>query len=518
MTLHATPVADTAATGPVPTIETVGLTRLYGQNAALDHVSLRFMPGEVHVLFGENGAGKSTLISMISGANAPSSGQILLKGQPVRFDSVRMARANGVRAVFQEFSLVPDLTVAQNITLGEEPALGPRAFGLANVLAKSAARNEARRLIEELGFDLNPDAKVSTLTRGKQQMVEICKAMRVRPDLLILDEPTASLSEHDSQALFALIRRLTAAGTAIIYVTHRMHEIPLIGHRLSVLRDGQFVATVPADTPEDRLIELMTGRNMAKIYPQPRADLGEVKLRLDKVTLTPRQGVEPVRDVSLTVRAGEIVGIAGLVGCGKGNLAQACFGLHRVAEGTIEVSGRAIQPRHPSDAIKAGLWYSPADRKNDGLALDQSAHKNMILSGLSFGPSRGEFLRPRRDARRLAELVRMVEFDANRMGEPVSRFSGGNQQKILLAKALVQDVEVYVFDEPTVGVDIGACLSIYRCLATLSARGAAILLVSSNLPELMGLTHRMLVMSQGRLVAEFDRADYDEHKILEQFF
>lgn len=518
MTLHATPVADTAVHGPVPTIETVGLTKVYGQNAALDHVSLRFLPGEVHVLFGENGAGKSTLISMISGANTPTSGQILLKGQPVRFDSVRMARANGVRAVFQEFSLVPDLTVAQNITLGEEPALGPRAFGLANVLAKSAARNEARRLIDELGFDLNPDAKVNTLTRGKQQMVEICKAMRVRPDLLILDEPTASLSEHDSQALFALIRRLTAAGTAIIYVTHRMHEIPLIGHRLSVLRDGQFVATVAADTPEDRLIELMTGRNMAKIYPQPRADLGEVKLRLDKVTLTPRQGVEPVRDVSLTVRAGEIVGIAGLVGCGKGNLAQACFGLHRVAEGTIEIAGRAIQPRHPSEAIKAGLWYSPADRKNDGLALDQSAHKNMILSGLSFGPSRGEFLRPGRDARRLADLVRMVEFDADRMAEPVSRFSGGNQQKILLAKALVQDVEVYVFDEPTVGVDIGACLSIYRCLATLSARGAAILLVSSNLPELMGLTHRMLVMSQGSLVAEFDRADYDEHKILEQFF
>ncbi|MDR5652426.1 sugar ABC transporter ATP-binding protein [Ruixingdingia sedimenti] len=523
MTAAAAPLAVPA--GPalavseaVPTLAVEGLTKLYGQHAALDDVSLRFMPGEVHVLFGENGAGKSTLISMIAGANTPTSGTILMQGRPVEFESVRQARAAGVRAVFQEFSLVPDLTVAENITLGEEPVAGLRRLGLAGVLSKSAARAEARRLIDDLGFDLNPDARVCTLTRGKQQMVEICKAMRLRPDLLILDEPTASLSEHDSQALFALIRRLTAAGTAIIYVTHRMHEIPLIGTRLSVLRDGQFVATVPADTPEDRLIELMTGRSLAKIYPRPRADLGEVVLELSNVTLAPQVGAEPVRNASLTVRAGEIVGIAGLVGCGKGNLAQACFGLHRIVEGEMRLKGRPFRPRHPADAIRKGLWYSPADRKHDGLALELSAHRNMILSGLSFGPSRGEFLRPRRDELRLRDLVQMVDFDARRLSEPVGRFSGGNQQKILLGKALVQDVEVYVFDEPTVGVDIGACLSIYRCLAALSARGAAILVVSSNLPELMGLTHRMLVMSGGSLVAEFDRADYDEHKILEQFF
>lgn len=268
-----------------PTIETVALTKRYGQHAALDAVSLSFLPGEVHVLFGENGAGKSTLISMISGANTPTSGTIRMKGQPVSFDSVASARAHGVRAVFQEFSLVPDLTVAENITLGEEPVLGGGALRLAGVLSKPAARAEAQRLIDDLGFDLDPRARVGSLTRGKQQMVEICKAMRVRPDLLILDEPTASLSEHDSQALFALVRRLTAAGTSIIYVTHRMHEIPLIGTRLSVLRDGQFVATVPADTPEERLIELMTGRSLAKIYPKPRADLGEVMLELKNVTL-----------------------------------------------------------------------------------------------------------------------------------------------------------------------------------------------------------------------------------------
>ena len=508
--------APVAADAPVLAVR--GLTRRYGQNVALDNVSLGFLPGEVHVLFGENGAGKSTLISMIAGASQPSAGSIEMQGAPVRFDSVAAARAHGVRAVFQEFSLVPALTVAENITLGEEPAAALGRLGPAAVLSRRAARAEARRLIDTLGFDLDPDARVETLTRGKQQMVEICKAMRVRPALLILDEPTASLSEHDSQALFALVRRLTAQGTAIIYVTHRMHEIPLIGTRLTVLRDGQFVATVPATTSEDRLIELMTGRSLAKIYPRPRADLGEVRLELRNLTLAPRQGVEPVEDVSLTVRAGEIVGIAGLVGCGKGNLAQACFGLHRATGGEMRLKGRPFAPRHPADAIAAGLWYSPSDRKTDGLALDQTAHRNMILSGLSFGPSRGEILRPRRDEVRLRDIVRMVDFDAGRMDEPVSRFSGGNQQKILLAKALVQDVDVYVLDEPTVGVDIGACLSIYRCLAELSARGAAILLVSSNLPELMGLTHRLHVMSGGRLGPSLDRADYDEHTILAQFF
>lgn len=508
-----------ARSAAVPTLSTAGLTRRYGQHAALDGVSLDFLPGEVHVLFGENGAGKSTLISMIAGANTPSEGRILMAGQEVAFNSVAAARAHGVRAVFQEFSLIPWMTVAENITLGEEPLAGPTLLQkTAGFLSKSGTLAEARRLIDDLGFELDPRATVASLTRGKQQMVEICKAMRLRPRLLILDEPTASLSEHDAQALFRLIRRLQQQGTAIIYVTHRMHEIPLIGNRLSVLRDGRFIATVPADTPEDRLIELMTGRNTEKVYPQPRQDLGAVRLELRGVALDHKPGVPAISNVNLGIRAGEIVGIAGLVGCGKSNLAQSCFGLRRIVAGEILVDGAPFVPSHPADAIARGLWYLPSDRKNDGLALDLTAHENMILSGLRFGAASGSILNPRREARHLAQVARMVEFNGDRLAEPVARFSGGNQQKVLLAKSLVQDVNVYVFDEPTVGVDINACLSIYRCLADLSAQGAAILLVSSNLPELMGLTHRMLVMSGGAIVAEFDRADYDEHRILEQFF
>ncbi len=495
-----------------PTLRVRNLTRRYDKHVALDSVTMEFLPGEVHILFGENGAGKSTLISMVSGAGAPTAGEIEMGAKKGRFDSVVEARAHGVRAVFQEFSLVPYQTVAENIMLGEEPVNG---FGF---LSKPTARSEAQRLISELGFDLDVDAKVASLTRGKQQMVEICKALRRPPKLLILDEPTASLSEHDSLTLLALVRRLKAQGTAIIYVTHRMHEIPAIGDRVSVLRDGQLIATVPATTPEEELIRLMTGRQMSKIYPAPRKDIGEVRLSLDDVTLAPAAGVVQVKNASLTVRAGEIVGIAGLVGCGKSELAQACYGLRKLSFGSIAVKGSVARVGHPSRAIRNGLWYSPSDRRGEGLALCRSARENMSLSSYAYGPLRGMWRKPGRETRLLQDLSRRVEFDAAKLDEPVANLSGGNQQKVLLAKGLCQDIDVFVLDEPTVGVDIAACLAIYDCLAEMSARGAAILLVSSNLPELMGLTHRMIVMSEGRLAAEFQREEYDEHRILEHFF
>lgn len=495
-----------------PVVRVRELTKRYDKNVALDSVTLEFWPAEVHVLFGENGAGKSTLISMLAGANVPSAGTIETRERSGRFESVAQSRAHGVRAVFQEFSLIPYLTVAENIMLGEEPVVG------LGVLSKSTAREEARKLIAELGFDLDVDARVASLTRGKQQMVEICKALRKPPELLILDEPTASLSEHDAQALLELLRRLKARGTAIIYVTHRMHEIPAIGDKVSVLRDGRLIATLPATTSEDELIRLMTGRQMSKIYPLPNAELGDIRLTLDKVTLAPQRGVVQVREASLAIRSGEIVGIAGLVGCGKSELAQACFGLQEVSSGSISLRNQQGIVRHPAEAIRNGLWYCPADRRKDGLALNRSARENMALSSYGFGPLQGPMRKPRLETEMLTELSRRVDFDAGRLDHTVANLSGGNQQKVLLAKSLGQQIDVFVLDEPTVGVDIAACLSIYQCLAALSAQGASILLVSSNLPELMGLTHRMLVMSEGRFVAEFHRDEYDEHRILEQFF
>lgn len=495
----------------MPVLQVRGLSKRYGQHLALDGVSLDLHPGEVHVLFGENGAGKSTLITILAGANQPSAGELEIEGHRGTFTSVAQAREHGVRAVFQEFSLVPSLTVAENITLGEEPLRG-------GLLAKAQARVEAQALIQHLGFSLEPDARISQLPRGKQQMVEICKALRRTPRVLILDEPTASLSEHDARALFALVRRLKADGTAIVYITHRMHEIPALGDRVTVLRDGQHVATVPADTTEARLIELMTGRRLANIYPTLAPAREQVRLSIENLTLAPKPGQTMVREVNLQVRAGEVVGVAGLVGCGKSELAQACFGLQQLAAGQVLLNGQRVRFSHPADAIAAGLWYSPADRKRDGLALGLPAGDNMALSGLRHGPTRGTWLRPRRERAHLHRLAERVDFAAPRLRESAANFSGGNQQKVMLAKGLAQDINVYVFDEPTVGVDVGAREAIYKCLADLSAAGAAILLVSSDLPELMGMTHRMLVMNEGCITAQFDRADYDEHRILERFF
>lgn len=509
----------TAAPRPGPALRTNGLGKRYGAHRALAGVSLDVMPGEVHVLFGENGAGKSTLITMLAGASQPSEGSIEVGGQARQFANVAKARAAGVRAVFQEFTLVPQLSVAENIVLGEEPVRARMPLGW---LDKAQAAQDATRLLAELGFDLDPRARVDTLPRGKQQMVEICKAVRRPPRVLILDEPTASLSERDAQALFALVRRLQQQGTAIVYITHRMHEIAALGARVSVLRDGQLMGTVGADTAAGRLIEMMTGRTVQHIYPEPRPDLatpaGPVRLALHGVALSARDGSRAVHPVSLQLRSGEILGIAGLVGCGKSELAQACFGLQRLAAGHIEVDGRRVHIGHPQDAITSGLWYSPSDRKRDGLLLDHSAHDNIVLSGLRSGPLRGRWLRPMRERAGVHAAAGQVQFDARRAGEAAARFSGGNQQKVLLAKGLVQPAAVYLFDEPTVGVDVGARLAIYQCLAQLSAAGAAIVLVSSDLAELMGMAHRIRVMNAGRLGPAIERADFDEQRLLERFF
>ncbi len=445
---------------------------------------------------------------MMAGALTPTEGHIEVDGGRVAADSVAQMRALGVRAVFQEFSLVPDLSVADNIALGEE------AVGALGLLDKRGMRQRAQALIHELGFELDAKAKVGDLPRGKQQMVEICKAVLESPSVLILDEPTASLSDQDSAALFRLVERLKSQGAAIVYITHRMHEIPLIGDVVTVLRDGQHVDTVAADTPEDRLIELMTGRKVSDVYPKIEGKPGEVLLALRGVSSADGHVV----DVDLEVRAGEIVGLAGLVGCGKSHVGQLCFGLGRVKSGDIRLAGKTVSFGHPADAIAQGVWYSPSDRKRDGLALMRSAFENMVLSSLQFGRKRSWLRRPSEEKELVRQLAEQVEFAQARAGEAVSNFSGGNQQKVLLAKGLAQDVQVYIFDEPTVGVDIGARESIYRYFGELCASGAAVLLISSDLSELMGLSHRLLVMRNGRTVAHYTHEQFEQHTILEQFF
>jgi ribose transport system ATP-binding protein len=476
---------------------------------ALDRVDFQLRPGEVHILFGENGAGKSTLISLLAGAQEPTSGEILMRGAPVKLRSVHRARALGISAVFQEFSLVPQLTVEENLFLGAEP----RKFGF---LDRQTMRREARAILARLDFALDPAETVQRLTRAQRQMVEIAKAFRIQPSVLILDEPTASLTERETEQLFALIRAATAQGVGVIYITHRMAEIRRIGSRVTVLRDGRVIATADAETTSEvRLVELMTGRVINEIYPVIRHTPGEVVLKVEGLTSL----TQSVRDVSIEVRAGEIVGIAGLVGSGKSEVARACFGLEAVAHGRVWIRGEEITGQPPRAAMQKGLFYLPPDRREEGLMMMRSCRENMVLPALRDAPiRRGLFLDVSQEQSLSQRLARRINLQPPLPERDVGHFSGGNQQKVLMAKSLARPVQVFLFDEPTTGVDVTTRAAIYRFIGEMCEAGAGVLLVSSDLPEVLHLSHRLYVMYRGRIQATFSGADITEQNVLTYFF
>lgn len=489
-------------------LHTEALSRFYPGVRALDAVDFDLAAGEVHVLFGENGAGKSTLISLLAGANTPSAGSIHVRGVPMLFGNVHDARKEGISAVFQEFSLIPTLTVAQNLCLGEEP-LHHR------MLDKTALQARAQRSLDELGFEVDASALVATLSRAQQQMVEIAKGLRGQVSVLILDEPTASLTERETSNLFALIARLKEQGVGIVYISHRMQEINQVADRVTVLRDGKKVCTVnAADTTHDQLISLMSGRTIEKIYPHIASNPGEVVLDIQHVST--RSGV---RDASMVVRRGEVVGLAGLVGCGKSELLRAAYGLDAVTEGRILFKGQDHSHANPALSLKAGYFYLPPDRKDEGLVLGFSSASNITLPALS-GPLRGlgGWLRTK-DARGMAgKAGEQVELSERNLGKAVGLLSGGNQQKALFAKGLTRDMALYVFDEPTVGVDVGTRSALYGVIKQLCEGGAAVVLISSDLPEVLHLAHRAYVMCQGEVMGELQGPAITESGLLNLFF
>jgi ribose transport system ATP-binding protein len=489
---------------------------------SLEHVSKRFPgvdalvdvdfdleAGEAHILFGENGAGKSTLISLIAGADVPSAGTMSFRGEKLALSSVNEARSLGINAVFQEFSLVPQLTVEENIFLGAEVMNGV-------FLDKRALHKQAVAILERLGFPLNPRERVAYLSRAEQQMVEIAKAFRAEPSVLIFDEPTASLTERETERLFALIEQAKRAGVGIIYITHRMGEIRRIGDRITVLRDGRKIATLDAKTAkDDRLIELMTGRVISQIFPKVASRPGRTLLQVDDVSLADT----PVRNVSIDVRAGEIVGLAGLVGSGKSNVGRACFGLEKIAEGRILFEGEDITGRSVAAMLKRGLFYLPSDRRAEGLVLVRGARENIALAALDRPEySNLAFLRRGEEKDRTRKLAERVDLRPLNLELGVEHFSGGNQQKVMIAKALTREVKLFIFDEPTVGVDVGTRVAIYAFIAALCEAGAGILLISSDLPEILHLTNRTYVMYRGELRAELRGAQITQEGVLSHFF
>ncbi len=477
---------------------------------ALNDVNLDLRAGEVHVLFGENGAGKSTLISILAGAERPTSGTLQFRGQQIVLHSVNDARQLGISAVFQEFSLIPQMTVEENLFLGAEPRTGV-------FLERRRSRESARGILVELDFPIDPATRVDQLTRAEQQMVEIAKAFRSDLSVLILDEPTASLTNHESDKLFALIDDLTRRGIGIVYITHRMGEIRRIGDRISVLRDGILIDTLDAGTAsESDLVRLMTGRDVGKIFPdRTPKPAGENLLTI--TGLTTRDGT--VLRASIKVNAGEILGLAGLVGSGKSEVLQAAFGARAISEGQVLYRDHDTTGRDPKRNINDGFLYLPPDRRLEGLIMMRPARENMALAALDVSPfSRGAWLTPRREKRMAEDLADRLNLQPRQIERPAGMFSGGNQQKVMLARSLTREFRLIVYDEPTVGVDVGTRAAIYRFIVELAQGGMAVILISSDLSEIIHLSHRAYVFHRGQVQAELSGEDLTEESVLANFF
>jgi ribose transport system ATP-binding protein len=469
---------------------------------ALDGVDLEVRPGEVHVLLGENGAGKSTLMKILSGSLGKDSGEIRVDGSAVEIQGPRHAQRLGIRTIYQELNLVPSLSAAANIFLGREPG----RFG---ILDRRAAEKEAARLLVELGVTVDPSRPVSELGIAHQQMVEVAKALSEEGRILIMDEPTSALTSTEIAELFAAIERLRAKGTSVIYISHRLEEVARIGDRVTVMRDGRRVSTLPARTtaiPE--LVRMMADREVGEHYPRRRGAPGDELLRVEHLT----RGTV-VRDVSFSLRRGEIVGITGLLGAGRTELARTLIGAERAHSGTVTLKGNAVAIRHPSDALAHGLGLVPEDRKTQGLVLGLSVERNVALPNTRRLSSWG-VLGGSREAALAGRWVTDMRIKTPSLLQPARLLSGGNQQKIVLAKWLAAEVDVLIVDEPTRGIDVPAKIEIYDLMNRLTAEGKGILMISSELPELLGMSDRVLVMRGGRIVTELDATRTTQAEVL----
>lgn len=485
------------------------LGKRFGGAVALEAVDFDLRSGEVHALLGENGAGKSTLINLLVGTFSPTTGSIEVRGKKYGSMSPFLARELGVAAVFQEFSLPPDLTVLESLFLGREKRRGI-------LLDRRGMRKEAEQLVRRLAFDIDLDRHVADLTRAQKQMVEIAKALRTDPNVLILDEPTASLTDGEAEKLFDAIAQLKMAGVGVIYVSHRMSEIRKLSDRVTVLRGGRTIGTVnTAEVSDEELIEMMVGRPMEQLFPE--ISYSPMRISVQVKGLSTADG--SVRDASLIARAGEVVGLAGLVGCGRSELCRAIFGLAAIEDGSIELFGEPVARPNPHSMLERGLCYFPSDRGAEGLALSRPVRENVTMSSLNLSSLKaGAFLhilRERRVVRGPLQELRLRPFSPE---SPVSSFSGGNQQKAMLARGLIKDYEVFVFDEPTVGIDVGAKSDIYQLIKKLVERGACVILSTSELPELINLSSRIYVMHQSRVVAELHGDEKTEAAVLSHYF
>jgi rhamnose transport system ATP-binding protein len=485
-------------------LELRGISKSYGGVQAVSEVSFGIEKASVHALLGENGAGKSTLVKLLTGVIQPDDGQILIDGTPHRINDPQTAHRLGIVAMYQEPTVFPDLTVAENVFAGRQPRSGMRTVDW------GAMRNEASRILGELGADFSPDTPVLGLGVADRQLLEIAKALSSSARVLIMDEPTAALSPHEVENLFATVRGLRERGVAVVYISHRLEEVGAIADVVTVLRDGRHIATRPeAELSHGEIIRLMVGRPLDALFPKEEAEIGDVVLKVEGLT---RRGV--FSNISFELRRGEIVGLAGFVGSGRTEVARSIFGIDPIEAGELWIDGRSFRPRSPRAALGRGLAYLPEDRLNQGLVQPMSVGKNISMAVLPELTPAG-LLRPRRERALALRFMDQLRIKATAPAQVVRSLSGGNQQKVVLAKWLAAEPRILLLDEPTHGVDVGTKADVHRTISRLAAQGLTILLISSELPEVLGMSDRILVMREGRLVAELSRAEATQERVIQ---
>ncbi len=492
-------------------LEARAITKRFPGVVALDRVSFDLRPGEIHALCGENGAGKSTLIKLLGGLHPQGSyeGELLLEGQPAIFHRVADAQAAGIAVIHQELALVGELSIAENIFLGAEPRRGA-------LIDWERCWSQSRTLLEKVGLDLPPDTPVGELGIGQQQLVEIAKALSKQARILILDEPTAALSETEIALLLPLLRNLRRSGIACIYISHKLDEVFAIADRITVLRDGASIGTHAATaTDKPAIIRQMVGREITQFFPRRSTAAGDELLRVENLSVAPRPAAPArLRDISLQVHAGEVLGIGGLMGAGRTELLLHLFGAWGVRlAGRVRLNGQALPDVAPPEILAAGLALVSEDRKRYGLVLAENIGFNLSLSSLARW-RRGALIDEAKENHANRQFFERLRVKAPSLATPVGTLSGGNQQKVVLGKALMTEPKVILLDEPTRGIDVGAKIEVYELINQLTAEGRAVVLVSSELPELMGMSDRILMLHEGRIGGEFTRAAATPEKLL----
>jgi rhamnose transport system ATP-binding protein len=488
---------------PPPVLSLEHARKSFGAVHALEDGDIELFAGEVHGLVGENGAGKSTLVKILAGVHRPDAGRLLLDGEEAVFDNAKQSQAAGIAIIFQEPTLFPDLSVAENIFVGMQPLKRFRRIDGRRM------RREAAAVFDQLGVRLEPDRIARGLSIADQQLVEIAKALTANARVIVMDEPTAALASAEVERLFGIVEALRARGNAILFISHRLEEIFALCRRITVMRDGRHVLTKPTgDLTVQSIIRAMVGRDMDALFPKVPSEAGRVVLNVDRLT---REGV--FTDVSFEVRSGEIVALAGLVGAGRTEVARAIFGIDRWDAGSVEVDGRRLPTGSPTAAMAAGVALVPEDRRQQGLVMDFSIERNIALASLR-SVRRGGLI-PRGAERSFArDWATRLQLKYSRLTNPVWTLSGGNQQKAVLAKWLARKPTLLIVDEPTRGIDVGTKAEVHRLLSELAAQGVAVLMISSELPEVLGMADRIVVLFEGRVTHEFARADATEESLM----